>query len=260
MPVYRSIRIQMPDRPGALSAVSTALAVQGVNIVRLDIMGHDGDSVVDDLLLSGPDLESIGRAIGSFQPDVTVRTFDEAGGDPTLMLGEGILAAAAARDRSQALDAVLQHARVLARADRALLSAAQPDGRLQFTFDGSGAVTTIESETPFVGRWALHRETAMAIPLRAGWAPEAVEAALSDAWLAIAPIGPFDLLLLTRSLNIPFLRDELERIAMFAEMAGAVLRLRGELSASGSMAAGREAPLPERTLTLGERHGLASSA
>ncbi|WBL36266.1 ACT domain-containing protein [Tepidiforma flava] len=64
MAVVRSIRITMPDRPGALSAVTTALAAHRVDIVRLDVVSHEGEYVVDDLLLEAATAEDIGAAIG----------------------------------------------------------------------------------------------------------------------------------------------------------------------------------------------------
>src|SRR5512143_3097134 len=95
MPAYRAIRIHMPDRPGALSAISTALAAHQVDIVRLDVVSHEGSTVVDDLVLSAASQEDIGSAIGGFHPEVSIRTFDEIIGDPALEMGTALGSVAA---------------------------------------------------------------------------------------------------------------------------------------------------------------------
>lgn len=252
MPVYRSIRIQMPDRPGALSAISTALAVQGVDIIRLDIVGHNGGMVVDDLLVAGPSQEAIGQAIGSFQTDVVVKTFEDTGGDPTLTMADGLMGVARSPNGSAALESTMAHARKLGRADAVFVAAAREDGGLVLQDALRAPLAEVPSDDPFVLRWILHRQTAAAFTMDDGWAPANVRGELAGAWVALAPLGAFHVLLLTRMLNIPFLRDELERIASFAEVAAAVLRLRGDVPASGSMPAGKEMALPAGALTLGD--------
>jgi hypothetical protein len=252
MPVYRSIRIQMPDRPGALSAISTALAVQGVDIVRLDIVGHNGGMVVDDLLLSGPDQQRIGQAIGSFQSDVVVKTFEETSGDPTLEMGDGLVAVARSGSPGEALDLVGRHGRRLARADDVFVGEAQQDGSIAIRGTEPGQMATVGVDEAFTGRWVLHRQTAAAFATEPGWAPDDLATKMPGAWVAMAPLGVFHLLMFTRLLNIPFLRDELERIAVFTEVAGAMLQLRGDAPASGSLPAGKEAPLPAGALTVGD--------
>ena len=75
MTVYRSIRVQITDRPGALFAITAALAAHGVDIVRLDVISSDGTIVVDDLFLGAPSAAAIGDACASFPGDATVRTW-----------------------------------------------------------------------------------------------------------------------------------------------------------------------------------------
>ena len=249
MPAYRSIRIQMPDRPGALSAISTALAVHGVDIVRLDVVSHPGNDVVDDLFLSGASQEDIGQAVGSFQPDVIVRTFDQVSGDPTLEMGLGLTAAARASSASDAFEAVRSHGLVIGRADTAAVARATPDGGFSFTA-GPVSSGTVAADEAFPGRYALSRQEPLAFPADNDWAPGSVQTALQAAWVAMAPLGPFDLLILCRQLNIAYLSDELERIGTFAEAAGAVLRLRGDITHSGTMHAVSEPELPRRAVTM----------
>jgi hypothetical protein len=250
MPAYRSIRIQMPDRPGALSAISTALAVHGVDIVRLDVVSHPSGDVVDDLFLSGPSQEVIGQAVGSFQPDVIVRTFDQVSGDPALEMGLGLTEAARAPSPAAALEAVRSHGLVVGRADTAATARATPDGGFSFTAGPAGN-STIAADERFAGRYALARQEPIAFPADNDWAPGSVQTAMQAAWVAVAPLGPFDLLILCRQLNIAYLPDELERIGVFAEAVGAVLQLRGDIPGSGSMHVVSEPELPRRAVTMG---------
>lgn len=254
MPAYRSIRIQMPDRPGALAAVSTALSVQQVNIVRLDVVGYHEGMVVDDLLVSGPDQEHIGRAIGGFQHDVVVRTFDETSGDPALQIADGLVAIARARGRDEALQRLLDSALRIARADSVAIGRACDDGSMMIEPDMEEEPLHITSSEACIGRHVLHRQTAVAFPVPADETLDGVCRVSPCAWVALAPLGAFAVVIFTRTLNIPFLRDELERVAVFTEAAGATLRLRGDIEASGSMRAGQEASLPPGAITLGDVH------
>lgn len=90
MPVYASARIRMADRPGALSAIGAALAANGVDIVRLDVVSHEGATVVDDLYLAAASQADIDRALGSFFTDVVVERLAGAGTDVVLDLGSAL--------------------------------------------------------------------------------------------------------------------------------------------------------------------------
>lgn len=259
MPAYRSVRIQMPDRPGALSAVSTTLAVHGVDIATLEVAGHVGGDVVDDLLLSAPSQDDISAAVANFAPDVNVRFFEQPAGNATMELGLGVHAIAAAASSGAAWDGMLRHAARLGRADRAVAARAMDDGSIEFHAGGL-ASPPLAKDSAFAGRWSLSRGCAAAVPGDASWAPASLRDAAGAGWLAFAPLGPFDLLVLARKPAIPFLEDELERVALFAEAAGAVLSLRGELALSGSMTVSPVDELPPGSLHLATHFRAGSSA
>ncbi|HZZ47990.1 MAG TPA: ACT domain-containing protein [Pseudonocardia sp.] len=48
------IRVQVPDRPGMLGAIATALGHAGVDILGLDVVERDGEIAVDDLTVHLP--------------------------------------------------------------------------------------------------------------------------------------------------------------------------------------------------------------
>jgi hypothetical protein len=48
------VRVELVDAPGALAAVTTALAALGVDVAAIDVLEVDGRTVVDELLLRLP--------------------------------------------------------------------------------------------------------------------------------------------------------------------------------------------------------------
>jgi hypothetical protein len=50
MPNYR-LRIELPDRPGALASVSSVLAENGANIVSIDVHEVDAGTAVDEIVV-----------------------------------------------------------------------------------------------------------------------------------------------------------------------------------------------------------------
>jgi hypothetical protein len=252
MPTYRAIRIQMPDRPGALSAISTALAAHQVDIVRLDVVSHEGDLVVDDLVLGAASQEDIGAAIAGFYPEVTVRTFDDIAGDPALEMGTTLGHVAASASVETARAAALVGATRIARCDDALLLRATAAGGLSVV-SATRAAPDIEPSEPFAGRWVMERRAAAAFPVGDGWAPAPFQHAIGAAWVALAPAGAFDLILAVRHLNIPFYSGELGRLAAFAEAAGAIMAGLGDRPTFGSLPPATATLLPPRAGTLAGR-------
>ena len=50
MPTYR-LRIELPDRPGALAGVTRAIADSNANIVSVDVHEVDGETAVDEIVV-----------------------------------------------------------------------------------------------------------------------------------------------------------------------------------------------------------------
>ena len=88
MSVFRSVRVQMKDRPGALSALGAALAALSVDIVRLDVVSHEGDLVVDDLYLRAAADSDIDLAVAGFMDATSVTTFTGFASDPSRKMAE----------------------------------------------------------------------------------------------------------------------------------------------------------------------------
>ncbi|MPZ71489.1 MAG: ACT domain-containing protein [Actinobacteria bacterium] len=52
--MYFSLRISLPDRPGMLGAMATALSDGGANIVALDVIDREEGEAIDDLIVEAP--------------------------------------------------------------------------------------------------------------------------------------------------------------------------------------------------------------
>lgn len=260
MVAFRSIRVQMPDRPGALSTLSTALAAHAVDIVRFDVVSSDGDTVIDDLYLSAPSQEMIGSAIASFRPDVLVRTFESEPREPARVLADGLIAAASAVTTADAAAATAEGARLLARADVAALLRATPSGNIE-VLAGPEGLPDLAASDPFAGWWVLEKQSAIAFRATAGlrwrgeneawsWAPAHFQQALSSAWLTLTPCGPTNILLTGRTLNIAYYAGELARLQAYADGVASVLQLRGEVATDVPTRSGA-GQLPPRAVIFG---------
>src|SRR4051794_41802733 len=52
MPAH--LRVSVPDRPGSLAALTSALAAVGANVLSVAVLDREGGRAVDDLLLDWP--------------------------------------------------------------------------------------------------------------------------------------------------------------------------------------------------------------
>jgi hypothetical protein len=55
MPTRYRVRIELPDRPGALAKAAAAIAAEGGNVMSVDIHEVDGERSVDEILVELPD-------------------------------------------------------------------------------------------------------------------------------------------------------------------------------------------------------------
>ena len=58
------IRLALPDRPGGLATVARCLANCGVDILSVEVVGHQGGEAIDDVLVRGGDLDRALVALG----------------------------------------------------------------------------------------------------------------------------------------------------------------------------------------------------
>ena len=199
MPRLR-IRVELPDVPGALAAAADALAGLGTDIERVDVLEVDGQTVIDEIVVTVADSVAIATVeaalTGAGALAVLSHTVDLPAADPivsTLDLVREVIAAPTALERAERAGAVLAR---LAYADNGRLVPARSVGSHP------------------MARRALHDGVPTAGRNLEGAAP----AGMSGAWaLWFAPVvaRPRRVAVVTRAVNVRFSASEIARARAF---------------------------------------------
>ena len=197
------LRIVLPDRPGMLGAVATALGEVGADILSLDVVERGPAGAVDDLLVELPAGGLVDRLITSAQSvtGVYVESVRPYAGAPDLHRDlELVDALAAAPD--EALQVLVDHAPGVFRAGWAL---AVTDGRIAAGSRGA-------PEDPPTGLPPV--SAARRVDPAEEWVPEHWR--LLGTELALAPVGAGGVILLGRPGGPMFRASEVLRLAHLA--------------------------------------------
>ncbi|GAC1445366.1 MAG: amino acid-binding protein [Mycobacteriales bacterium] len=172
------LRVVLPDRPGMLGAVATALGETGADIVSLDVVERGPDGAVDDLLVELPPGALVDRLITAAQsvPGVLVESLRPYTGAADLH-GDLELVDALAAAPQDALRVLVDHAPGVFRAGWALLvtggsvlrgSRGAPE-LAAVSVPALGRARSIETEEPWVPRpWQLLGTSLAAAPVSTG--------------------------------------------------------------------------------------------
>lgn len=212
------LRIVLPDRPGALGAVATALGAAGADIVGVDVVERRADgTAVDDLMVELPP----GRL-----PDALVTACLRVEGVSVEFVGRYTVGTDLHRD----LEAVEAMATDPTDAEHVLVDLIPTIFRpgwalLVELLDGCLQVRQATPGAPVQGGFAvpwLPLPRPRLVPVDASWAP--------DAWLdclvAAVPLqGPSRALVLGRDGGPDILSSELARLAHLASLAETVRRV-----------------------------------
>jgi hypothetical protein len=81
------LRVATPDRPGGLAVFARCMAACGVDILSIEILGHEGPKAVADVLVHGGDLD---RALRALDEDLDLLGRRSHGDlpDPALVMAE----------------------------------------------------------------------------------------------------------------------------------------------------------------------------
>ena len=203
------LRVVLPDRPGMLGAVATALGEAGADIVSLDVVERGPEGAVDDLLVELPPGGLVDRLITSAQsvPGVVVESLRPYSGAGDLHRDlELVDALAAAPER--ALQVLVDNAPGVFRAGWALLV-------------DDAKVTGASRGAPEAGEVALPPGRARRIRTTESWIPETWQ--LLGTQLAAAPIGPSAVSVLLGRPGGPTFRDsEVLRLGHLAALTATV--------------------------------------
>ena len=101
------LRVTTPDRPGGLAVFARCMAACGVDILSIEILGHEGPKAVADVLVRGGDLE---RALRALDEDLDLLGRRSHGDlpDPALAMAEACGLVYAERSARALLDAAMR--------------------------------------------------------------------------------------------------------------------------------------------------------
>ena len=215
------LRLVVPDRPGLLGAVATALGTAGVDIVLVDVLERGGGVAVDDIVVDLPPDRLPDSLITAAQavPGVQVESLRPFAGPLDTHRELDLLEALA---RAAEGTAVKLLAAELPRVFRAGWAAVlQADG------DGSAEVLAASDAAPALEGMAfpwLPLSSPLLLPSEDEWVPERWQEMAIE--MMAAPFGaPDAAVLLGRSGGPAFRRSELLRLTHLAGIATSVASL-----------------------------------
>lgn len=215
------LRVVLPDRPGSLGAVATALGRVGVDILAMDIVERSLDSAVDDIVVDLP---------SGKQPDVLITAAETVTGvrvesvrpDPGVAdrHREWELVEAIAAEPARAIESLARMLPKVLRAGWAIVVRVGDD-RIIHLLAGGGGVPNLAGVTP---GWAPVDEAGVLDP-EAYWVPEDWKTIGTE--MAVAPLGSAEVAVIVGRPGGPAMRNS--EIARLAHLAGltAVVAARG---------------------------------
>jgi hypothetical protein len=194
------LRVATPDRPGGLAVFARCMAACGVDILSIEILGHEGAKAVADVLVHGGDLERALRALDEDLDLLGRRSHGELP-DPALAMAEACGLVFADRTPAALLDAAMR----LVSADL---------GAVYVVANGA----LVEGAQTTAGLESLAQETLA----KSGQPAFAEPAAGSELAIAIGD-GPVLVLAVARDQTFPFQAAEVDRLRALGKLALPVL-------------------------------------
>jgi hypothetical protein len=197
------MRVTLPNRPGALGAVASALGRIGADISLVEIVEKRGQVEVDELILDLPPSQTITTLVAACD-DLAgvevqwVRNYPRGGGIEL----DVELSRRMATHPARADEILVSAAPLVFRAQWSVLLHLHPAPRVVFHTSGAPDLSpdTAERFRPFD---AIHR-----VALEAGWLPE------EDAHHAVVvPVSAHRAVIIGRRGDPPFFQSELTRLA-----------------------------------------------
>jgi hypothetical protein len=209
-----AMRVSLPDQPGMLGAVATALSRGGANIVTLDVVDRDEGLAVDDLCVEAP--EGLTDALRRAADDVPGAVVEAIRPLETVRDALSPMELAAALVETPPGDALRTLVKGLPRAMWSTwcvaLRAAEPHPAILASSPGTPSLTNVE--TPWLPFDAPRRFA------HALWMPPAWRMGRFGYEAAAAPLGHNDeAVLLVRRFGPRFRRSELRQLGLLARIA-----------------------------------------
>lgn len=202
------LRVEMPDEPGALGKVATAIASSGADIASVRIVGHtEGGGVVDDFICALP---------YDVMPDMLVSAFDATVGARVMWISrcpdrwdvasESELISGMVTDSAHARELLLRYGPSLFHCQWAIVTTA-PDA--QFSFGTEHAPELTPERVAALGPLdELHT-----VELDDGWAP-----GWGGMIAAVVPNDRGRVVVMARRGGPEFLQPELRQISVMAAL------------------------------------------
>jgi hypothetical protein len=205
MPMLMHLRMSVPDRPGMLAQITTALADAGADIRTIAVLERESGRAIDDIYVSWPQAKLPSLLTERL---ATVR-------------GVTILGIRPSRQVPGAFPDIDLLSQVLATASRGLDTLVDM-AALAFGADWAASVT-YASGAPVVMYASGALEGQIVLPGLAVIRPTAIEQ--DGVQLAATPLSPFDAVLVLGRSELPsFHQAELERIRRVTELAVGLVR------------------------------------
>jgi hypothetical protein len=208
------IRLILDDRPGALSAATAAIALSGGNILGMDVVERDGNTVVDDFVVQFEEVEL--HAVTSSLSASSEFTVDCIRITPQVEFHQELeLISTLATSPRPSLE-------LLARLVPAIVHC---DWAVVISSAGSGvAITHASANGPRI-RWTslpwMPLHVATSLDVSGDWVPSSFYS--DNLSLAAAPIDPDTCVLACRWDGPTFRRREIARLGQLAQLAGRLL-------------------------------------
>jgi hypothetical protein len=203
------LRISLPDRPGSLGAVATALGEAGANIHAIEIVERAGGSIVNDFLIrfaADRLIDSIVAACHTI-PDVSVDWVSRYPSDGNLQSDLETLESMT-KDPRHAAEILLTASPTVFRAHWALLISVSSAPTVLL-----GTAMAPELDSRGLAQFGSF-DTIHPVELHDGWL-----LGWSGATVAVAPLAQKQALVVGRQGGPPFLDSELARIGHLAALA-----------------------------------------
>lgn len=211
------IRVQLPDSPGTLGKVATALGNIGADILSVDVVERSGDTAIDDLVVELP---------ADRMPDVLITAAESIDGVEV----DAVRPYAGVLDTHRELELVEEVAEDprhgLALFTEGVPKIVRAGWAVTLSSDGKGvtrlAASSAAPESPDVDMPWLPLQRATVLDAEADWVPETWQQLGTE--LAATPVGKPDRALLVARPGGPMFRAaEVARLAHLAGIVAVVL-------------------------------------
>ena len=211
------LRLVVPDRPGILGAVATALGLAGIDIVTVDVLERGGGTAVDDIVVELPEdrvVDSLITAAVSV-PGVHVESLRPFAGQLDTHRELDLLESLSRAGEGTAKLLAAELPRVF-HSGWAVVLDAGPDAEVLAASDAAPSLAGVPLP------W-LPLTAPVLLPSEGAWVPERWQALAVE--MMASPVGPTTAVLLGRSGGPAFRRSELLRLTHLTGIAATVARL-----------------------------------